>query len=155
MQRKSRGSKKSFPALADSSHLTPAKKHSSHQSSLNQSPAIQHLPCTSQAKQPCWKQAVKSLGASSVESAVASLEELQEAMIDWGVVPPSEGWTAWSKNFNDMRRQAQEAPTPGGGLQEGKALLCETQTMLQQHQPKNVLKTYKYSAFLDALLQIG
>ena len=70
-------------------------------------------------------QAIKGLGAASVEAAVASLEELQEAMIDWGLAPPSEGWAAWSQNLNDIRSQAQDAPTVEGGLQESKALNCQ------------------------------
>ena len=49
-----------------------------------------------------------------MESAVASLEELQEAMADWGVPPPSEGWAAWSQSFKDVLEQSKAPPTADG-----------------------------------------
>lgn len=87
-------------------------------------------------------QALKGLAAASVESAVASLQELQEAMVAWGVPPPSEGWATWSQNWKDVLRQAQGPPTTEGKLPLQKAFTSRQWLYLIQGS-KNIVATSK------------
>lgn len=54
-------------------------------------------------------QATGGLSGASLDSIVASLDALQEAMKDWGVPPPAEGWKAWCAGYQNATKDARAA----------------------------------------------
>ena len=40
-----------------------------------------------------------SLSAHAIDETRMKLVRLQRAMAKWGIVPPAEGWEAWSRTF--------------------------------------------------------
>ena len=54
-------------------------------------------------------QATGGLNGASLDGIVASLDGLQEAMREWGVSPPAEGWKAWCAGYQNATKDAKAA----------------------------------------------
>ena len=54
-------------------------------------------------------QATGGLSGASLDGIVESLDGLQEAMREWGVAPPAEGWKAWCAGHQNATKDAKAA----------------------------------------------